>query len=357
MLRKGYFNVPFSVCCDLIAGEAMGKRATLGDVASAVGVSVSTASRILNGKDFRVSDETRKRVLEAAKQMNYVPNQIARGLSARRSGTMGLVLPSIESRRFTALTQSLQGLCERHGIGLFVMNSHNVVQGDLSSLEMLVRRGVDGIFIVPSNLSYSDETVAAAIDRSPVPCVLVARSLESTPCDTVIFDSELGGYLATSFLINHGHRNIVCITDFQESRTGAQRANGYRRALREAGLHGERVIQSSYTMPGGYVACNEAVDGGITAIFAGSDYIALGARKALGERKIAVPDQCSLVSCDLSESDFLFDPQMTTVMQDMGELGDQSFSCMCGRISGDGSSPRTLMIQPELRIGKTVAQI
>ncbi|QOY60554.1 LacI family DNA-binding transcriptional regulator [Thermophilibacter immobilis] len=334
----------------------MRSKTTLKDIANEVGVSITIVSGVLNGHPVRVSEEKREEIVRVAKERKYLPNRIARSLVSRRSKTFGLIIPSIESRTYTSYTKNLEGLCQKEGFGLFIANTNDRLERDLATMAQLVERGVDGIFFVPSNESYESKELIYVLEDLPVPYVMVNRYLVNYRCDRVYFDNERGGYEATKLLLDNGHTKICCVANTSGSNTGRARFRGYVEALENHGLilRPEYLIESSYTMLGGYEAGEKVLKTDTTAIVAGSDYIALGLRRALQKRGRRVPEDYSLVSFDQSESDFLVDPPATTVIQNMSELARRSFELMNRRLAGEQGDPIEIVLDVCIRLGDTV---
>lgn len=324
------------------------KKTTLNDIAKETGVSPSMVSRVLNGKNCRISESKRENILNIARERNYTPNQIARSLVNQKSNTFGLILPSIRSRLFTNLTEQLEQECALNNFGLFIANSANTCDGDTRAIELLDARGVDGIFIVPSYDSFDNPKIIECLEASSVPVVLALRFLKDIAWDGVTFDNEYGGYVAARYLIQQGHTKIGCVANMSESNTGRLRFNGYMRALLEAGIevNSGYIFQSPYTMKGGYEAGRALLKTDISAVVCGSDYIALGLRKAYLEAGKQVPDDLLMVTFDASESDFLFDPPPPSIMQDISTLGKELFSIMERRLNGEKGNPIATVLKP-----------
>lgn len=330
------------------------KRVTLSDIAAATGVSVSMVSRVINGKTCRISERKRESILKIAEELHYRPNQLARGLVSQRSNTFGLILPSITSRLYTTLTEELEKECTARGCGLFLANSGNTCEGDSRLIDLLDARGVDGIFIVPSYDSFDDPKIVGHLTSASVPVILAMRFLKGVSWDEVIFDSERGGYLAARYLIDRGHTKIGCVANTEHSNTGRLRFKGYARALKEAGIEIDPswIVQSPYTMVGGYEAGQTLLSTDVTAIFCSSDYIALGVRKAFLEAGRRVPEDYLMVAFDSSESDFLFDPPIPTIVQDVSCLGKKLFEVMQRRLDGERGDPIQIVLAPQLVEGR-----
>ena len=338
----------------------MANKVTLKQIAQEVGLSPSSVSLVLNNRPCRISDANRKRIKEVAAREHYVPNQIARSLVMRESRTLGLIVPNIESRFFAALAGSLEKRCREDGYALFITSSGGSAEDDLELLRQLVTRGVDGVFLVVGDEFSDDRAMREELGRLPVPAVMVDRAIEGLDCDKVMFDHELGGYMATRHLIEEGHRRIACLVNARRSNTGRKRLAGYERALREAGIiiDARLEFESEYYIPSAYEASEALLATDATAVFASSDNIALGLLKRLHEYGKRIPEDISVVSYDNSAADVLFEPALTAIEQNPRELADHAFSCMSKRLAGTGSKRiEEIVLKPRLIVKNSVLHI
>ena len=328
-------------------------KVTLKEIAREAGLSVSTVSLVLNNRPCRVSDENRRRIKAIAAAKRYVPNQIARSLVMQRSGTLGLIVPNIESRFFSRLAKNLEQRCRARGYALFITTSDDLASQDIELISTLVTRGVEGLFIVMGNQREGGEELPERIAECPVPYVMIDRVLDELACDKVLFENELGGYLATRHLLEHGHRRIACIVNASRSETGRRRLDGYRRALDEFGVTFDQglVFDSDYYIPAAYEAAAGVLETDATAVFASSDNIALGLLKRLYECGRRVPRDYSVVSYDNSAADSLFEPALTAIDQDVSVLAEEALALMLRRLEGgsaDSVEPVTRLLEPRL---------
>ena len=336
----------------------MANKVTLKEIAREVGLSPSSVSLVLNNRPCRISEENRKRIKEVAAREHYVPNQIARSLVMRESRTLGLIVPNIESRFFASLASNLEACCRKKGYGLFITNSGGVPEGDLDLLHQLVTRGVDGVFLVVGDEISDDRDLRDELSRTPIPVVMVDRAIDGLNCDKVMFDHELGGYMATKYLLEQGHARIACIVNARRSNTGRKRLVGYERALREAGvpIDARLEFESDYYINSAYEAAEGVLATNATAVFASSDNIALGLLKRLHESGKRVPDDYSVVSYDNSAADVLFEPALSAIDQNPGELSEHALKLMMRNLKGEASKPVEEILQPRLIIKDSVAR-
>lgn len=337
----------------------MARKVTLRDIAREVGLSTTAVSLVLNDRPCKISEESRRRIKEAARRKGYIPNQIARSLVTRRSQTIGLIIPNIESRFFSSLARRLELGCRERGYVLLITNSDDAAENDAGLARLLVNRGVDGLFVVASSGTGEDGSLASVLTGLPVPCVLVDRLLPDVLCDKVAFDNEAGGYLACRHLLDAGYERIACLVNIA-SNTGRERLAGYERALRERGVEPDPalVFPCAYYITVAYEVAARVLETDATAVFASSDNIALGFLKRLYERGLRVPRDYSVVSYDNSTADVLFEPALTSIEQNVDELAAAALEVMFRRVAererGDLGEPEGRVLMPRLVVKDSV---
>ena len=338
------------------------ERVTLKDVAEASGMSPAAVSLVLNDRPNRISESSRERIRRSARELGYVPNRVARTLASRRSYTVGLLLPDIANPFFAQLAQSMVGRCREDGYAVIIGAGEGTGEREGRYLsDYLVPFGVDGLLLVTST---DDTGGAVAEELAPldVPCVLVDRVPEDPPADSVCFDHELGGYLATRHLVGAGHRRIACLTRLTASRTGRLRRDGYARVLQKGRIpyDPDLVLDCRFSAEAGYAAADrvrELMGEGVTAVFSASGSATIGLVKRLGELGVSVPGDLSVVSYDKSAAEYLLPLRLTSVEQDTDLLADQAFSALCSRIDGVAGAPRHVSLTPRLVLGDSVRRL
>ncbi|MGN0070580.1 MAG: LacI family DNA-binding transcriptional regulator [Atopobiaceae bacterium] len=308
-------------------------KVTLKDIAREVGLSPAAVSLVLNNRPCHISEENRRRIKEVARRKHYIPNEIARSLVMQQSHTLGLVVPNIQSHYFASLANCLELRCRERGYMLLITNSIGSPESDGELVRLLVNRSVDGIFLVVSDEFTRDEELLDILAQLPVPLVMVDRFIEGLAADRVRYNNELGGYLATSYLLEHGHRRIAALIN-PGSNTGRERLAGYRRALaeRDVPFDPQLVFESDYYIPDAWRAAGGLLGTDATAAFASSDNIALGLLKRVYGEGLRVPDDLSVVSYDNSAADSLFEPALTSIEQNVPAISDAAMEMMLGRI-------------------------
>ena len=337
----------------------MAGKVTLKDIAREVGLSTTAVSLVLNDRPCKISEESRRRIKEVARRKRYIPNQIARSLVTRRSQTVGLVVPNIESRFFSSLARRLELGCRERGYVLLITNSDESSENDSELVGLLANRGVDGLFVVASTGAEERGPLASTLEGLPVPYVMVDRLIPGLTGDKVAFNNEAGGYLACRYLLDAGHRRIACLLN-TASNTGRERRVGYERALLERGIEPDPalVFPCAYYIPEAYEVVARVLATDATAVFAGSDNIALGLLKRLYERGLRVPRDYSVVSYDNSAADVLFEPALTSIEQNVDELATAALDLLFRRMGeseeGELGSPEEHILMPRLVIKSSV---
>lgn len=210
----------------------MERAPTLADVARASGISLKTASRVLNGEPS-VTQKTRERVQRAMATLDYRPNQMARGLKARKSAAIGMVVPNLSDPFTASAIQAVQQVARANGYVVIVTSSGGDKETERSELETLVSRQVDGLIIAPADGQI--DTITAILPRD-LPIVTFDQPIRGAYCDSVTVDNLRSAHLATEHLIEHGYRRIVAIGARPELYTCAERVAGYRKAMLRCSL-------------------------------------------------------------------------------------------------------------------------
>ena len=269
----------------------------LKQVAAVAGVSVSTVSRVLNGKSY-VNEETRKIVTEAIRKTNYQPNALAQSLKMGRSNTICLMIPSIENLMFPKLTRGVEDEARKNGMTVFLCNTDEDAAIEKSYLETMKQRWIDG-FIVCS-LS-SDAPHIRSLRDEGYPLVLVNRFEESDigKVDTVTSDNFQIGYDATRYLARIGHKRIAIVCGREELLLYRERLRGYRKALADSGLpeREEYLLRESGGSNGFYYQIRELAEQGQLpdAIFCTSDPKAFVVMHALHDMGLRIPEDVAVI--------------------------------------------------------------
>jgi LacI family transcriptional regulator len=267
--------------------------ATIRDVADHLGISVSTVSRALSGHR-EVSDQTRQLVVDAAQALDYRPNTLARALRAKRSQSLGLILPTIESPVYSSAAAALERVVARHGYSLFFASSNDDPRTDAGLLRDMADHHTDGIAHVPCTPDGGRDVIA----RSGIPVLEVFRYSQTSEFDAVVYDDDAATYELTSHLVGLGHRRIGIILGEEPWSTTQERISGFAGALKAAhlALDPSLICLGSYTRGWGNQAMKALVSRPEppTAIIVGSVQLISGSLAAINSLGIDVPGELSL---------------------------------------------------------------
>lgn len=323
----------------------------LKDIAKEAGVSISTVSLVLNNKECRVSDEKKTLIKKIALENNYTPNINARSLITKKTTTFGLIIPDIENIFFSKLTKSIETYCRDQGYALIIANSNDDYKEDMHLIDLLLGRGIDGLFITISNTSYDhQEEICSKLKALTIPYVMIDRIFDDFSCNQVYFDNVKGAYIATKHLIENGHKRISCITNAVNSKNSISRFEGYKKAMDEYGLaiNKDYVIEGDYHAESGYAAGDIILKNNTTAVFVSNDMMTLGLLKRLIEKNIKIPDDISIVSYDNLLNEFMIFMQISSIDQNVAELGTSSCKLMFDLVQNNPKEISTICLNPHL---------
>jgi LacI family transcriptional regulator len=327
---------------------------SLKDVAARSGVSFQTASKVLNGRSGVVSAQTRQRILDAARELGYVPNALARGLVSRTSLTVGVLAGDFSDLALSQFVLAAQRAVSAQGHAALIGNVS--AKGDVElAVRKLREHRVDGILVMAPTLE--DDPQIGRLLRGSLPVVSI-NHVPGGGIPVVGSDHTVTGTLAAEHLVELGHKRIGVLTGPRRRRVVKSRMLGFRTALQQAGqrLLAKRVVEADWTYAGGYAAMRQLLttDPSVTAVFAHNDIIAVGALKALQEHGFSVPADCSLVGCDdLPFAGYLV-PPLTTVQVPFAETGERAAISLLDLIRG-GSIPRRELLPVRLVVRESTA--
>ncbi|MBO2520179.1 MAG: LacI family transcriptional regulator [Firmicutes bacterium] len=333
--------------------KARTRRVTLRDVARAAGVSINTASRALNGKPD-VSEATRARVQAVAAQLDYRPNQVARGLRQQKTATLGVVVADLANPFFAEVAEGIERTAATEGYSIILANSEENQHREEQAVRTLVERQVDGILITPTQ--QSEATVRYLMQRH-VPFVLVARYFEGLDVPAVVNDDREGARLGVEHLITQGHREILFLNGPPYNSSAKLRLRGYQDALEAAGIpfRPSLVINTDARSSGGYAAIQQALASGVrfTAVACFSDYVSFGAIRALRQAKLRIPEDVAVIGYDDIDLAAIVEPALTTVhiaKTRLGQVAAHMLLGMIGSSSTDQPQVGLTVLPPQLVI-------
>ncbi|MDN4075967.1 LacI family DNA-binding transcriptional regulator [Fictibacillus terranigra] len=293
------------------------------DVARHAAVSISTVSRVMNMPD-KVAKETRDKVLNAIRELNYMPNALARGLIFKRTKSLGVLIPDISNMFYSEMLHGMEAAAHDQNYNLILCNTDNNKTRMMESLSVLKEKQIDGL-IFTSEPIYPD--YHELFLKLQIPIVLAATHSLEYDLPSVKVNDEQASYDATEYLIKNGHRQIGMICgSITDQVTAMPRLQGFLRALKvhqmEADM--EKLVEfGSYKFEDGYHAMHKLLEKypDITAVFAAGDERALGAISYLHEKGKSVPEDISVIGFDNLRLSQMSIPKLTTVGQPLYEIG------------------------------------
>ena len=295
------------------------KHPSLSEVAKRAGVGTTTVSRVING-GHRVDPKTLARVLDVIETLGYMPSQAARTLKGDRSGTIGLIVPSIADPFFSSCAEVVQSIARANDSLLIVATTQNDPHAEVDDLNVLIRHRVDGLIIAPAN--SQSKQLTDILRRAAVPVVAIDRPLIHLPIPSVVADNFNGAYSATRHLIDHHYKRIVCLTGETTLYSIRERIHGYRKAVESAGL--ACILDTSIK---DYESAKYAIESLFAradppdAIFTLKNSTTIYAFEALEQLNIPVPDCVALLGYDDFELAATVRPSITVVQQPIEEIG------------------------------------
>ncbi|HEX2128039.1 MAG TPA: LacI family DNA-binding transcriptional regulator [Solirubrobacterales bacterium] len=332
---------------------------TLSDVARKAKVSLSTASRTLNGNSDLVRGDLRERVHAAARELGYVPNAHAQSLARATTSTIGLIVHDIADPYFSAIARGAEQVATEQGLLVMIGSDFADPERELEYLESLAAQRVRGIILCGSG--FESKTIRA---RALAQLEAYARfggrvaaiSEHRMPVDTVRLDNRGGARELTRYLIEQGHRELAVVTGPSGLTTWRDRLAGVRAAAEAAGIEVESacVHEIAPNRDAAYEATSAILAGGHrpTAVIALTDVMALGVLAALRDRGVEVPAEISVVGFDDIDLARDVTPPLTTVGVPMEELGRRAVEMV---VAPAASKPRRVQVETELVVRESVA--
>ena len=301
----------------------MAKQVTLKDVARASGVHASTVSRALDpAAKASLSADVVKRVREAARQLGYRRNNLARSLRTKRTMTVGMMLPDITNTLFAPIVRGAESILEPHGYASLIVNTDDDREREDILINVLLERGVDGILNAAARL---DSERMTEIARSGIPVVTANREIDNSSIPSILSDDANGIRLLLACLTDHGHRHIAHIAGPTSLSTGRLRLQVFEQAAREAQCNTQIIVENAarFDEAEGRRCALSLLDrrARFTALVCANDLLALGALDALKDRGLTCPDDISITGYNNLPFLDLVTPGLTTIHVRHADLG------------------------------------
>ncbi|MCZ8517937.1 MULTISPECIES: LacI family DNA-binding transcriptional regulator [Paenibacillus] len=330
------------------------KQMTIYDIASEAGVSVATVSRVLNNT-APVKESTRFKIMELIDKYQFQPNALARSLTKKETGTVGVIVPDITNPFFPEVFSGIEREARDMGYTFFLCDTLGDYERESQYLHILREKQVDGIIFLGGRINLtkcSPALVHEVVETAArIPLVLVNGSLPGTSLHRVVTDESKGAEMATQYLVDIGHTDIAFIAGNDNMTTTAQKVRAYKRVMARNGLEvpKDRVLFGDFSMASGERSMEIILNqtNRPSAVLCVNDYTAVGAVKAAMKSGIAIPAEMSIVGFDDIPLASAIYPELTTVKQQMETLGGTSVHVLHKLIMKERVKKVTV-IEPEL---------
>ncbi len=326
---------------------------TIKDVAKLAGVSPSTVSRVI-ADNRRISPATKERVKKLMAELNYHPNMIARSLIKRSSHTLGLILSrstdsAFSNPFFSEIIRGISAVTQSYHYNLMLATAEDYAEEAKQCLQMITEKRVDGILLLASRVN--DELIPELIQNN-YPFVVVGRAPEINKCYSVNNDNIQAAYSAVRHLFNLGHQRIALLNGPEEYILCQDRYEGYRFAFREFGIENDPLLvkKGCFSQDDGYRLTLEllGMEPPPSAIFAVDDLMALGAYKAIKERKLRIPGDIAVVGFNDDPLASVIEPNLTTVRIPIYEMGVAASTMIIDLLQNQEVFPAQKILSSEL---------
>lgn len=305
---------------------------SINSIAKKLGISPSTVSRVINGKG-NISEQLRKKVLETANEMNYIPNGIAKNLQQKSTKIVGVIVPDITEGFFANVINSIDEVLSEHGYSIFLCNSNENIETEMKYIDLLYESRVAGLIVAtvrdeipPEDKLYLQDIPVVFIDNLPN---------RGRMYNCVNTDNFAAGELAAQYLISKGHRKIAAIMGKQSESTGRLRYEGFLKGLEVNNITPCPSLYKfcDFKEKSGCAAMKELIEqGGFTAVFIVSSKMVYGALSAIKEKKLSVPSDISILGFDIVDKYNIISPGITSIIQLDEKIGKSAADLIMKKI-------------------------
>ncbi|MEA4994979.1 MAG: LacI family DNA-binding transcriptional regulator [Petrimonas sp.] len=333
-------------------------KSNIVDIAEKSGFSITTVSRVLNGKadKYRISKTTQQKIKTTAKELNYVPNEFAQNLRTGKSKTIALIVPSLKNPFFAEIASVINLEARKSDFITLIGDSNDSITIEKEEVKQLSSRSIGGMIIVPCGKEYNH---LLNLKEKGLPIVCIDRYFVDQDICYVSSDNYNGAYSATKYLIEQGHTNIACIQGLKDSVPNIERVKGFKDALNDNGISSYSVTGDAFSEQNGYLETKLLLhnDQKPSAIFAFSNTIAMGVIKALKEENILIPDEISLITFDDNPYLDYIEPPLTRISQPIEEICKIAVKILISKIQDDDTTPKKVLLKTNLIIKDSVKSL
>jgi LacI family transcriptional regulator len=293
---------------------------TIYDVAREANVSMATVSRVVNGNP-NVKPTTRKKVLEVIDRLDYRPNAVARGLASKKTTTVGVIIPNVTNVYFSSLARGIDDVATMYKYNIILANSDGNAKKEISVLNTLLAKQVDGIIYMGNSISSELRTQFA---HSKTPIVLAGSVDEQAEFGSVHINYAAAVEEAVADLLNHGNQRVAFISGpLNEPINGKYRLEGYKKVLAKNGIEydPELVFETDYSYHAGEMLWPAIVSAKATAAYVGDDELAAGVLNGAQDAGVKIPAEFEVVTSNNSKITEMVRPKLSSITQPLYDIG------------------------------------
>lgn len=338
----------------------MKSRISIRDIAKECSVSVGTVSRAL-ADDKKINIMTRNRIRKVAEELGYVPNILARNLSKKTSNIVGILIPDITNPFFAEVAKTIENYAREKGFSIFLCNTNLSIENERKYIEKLYSYQVDGIIVLPVSLEISHILKRFSIQNNIVFLAYIPQSVKES--NYVITDDYKIVYLALNYLINIGHTKIAYLGGEENLLSNMLRKNSFYEIMKHFKLEPIIINKNRDNYLNQQDVVEEIKNDLITtkelpsAILTYNDNLALNTIQAIEEIGLKVPDDISIIGIDDISIAKLYNVQLTTVAQDISELGKKCAEIIIKKVINKSKEYEHHILEPRLIVRKSTRSI
>jgi LacI family transcriptional regulator len=306
------------------------------DIAKELNISRVSVSKALRDHPD-ISKSMKKKIIETAGRMGYVPNLIARQLNSRRTFTIGIVVPDLENSFFSYVVDSMIDYATEHNYYVILTVSREKEKIERQNIENLIGMRVDGLLVCLSQ-ETTDKQVFTKVAKMKIPLVFFDRAFENLKFSRVVFNDKSGAKVSLERIIREGYTRIGHFAGYSETNIGRQRNEGFVETLSKNKLRvrKEWIIKGGFELKDGYDSFKKLYGSGSLpeVIFTVNDRVALGVYKAAKEAGLRIPEDIGIFGYGFSEITDFFDPQLTVINQDPRKMGFEAARLLISEVEG-----------------------
>ncbi len=339
------------------------RQPTMKDVANKVGVSQPTVSHVINGT-APISDNVKKKVMEAIEELGYVPNAMAKGLKTRKSSIVGLIVPDVSLHYYSSVVKAVERALRVQGYMVFLCNTFYSPELESQYIETLIQHNVIGVLSCSDLLEKKSDKL---LEKHRIPLVLIdSGGIENDNVMRISVDNLAIARMAVDHLYEVGARNICYVSEPMGTDVIELRVQAFKQAMEEKGLEcAERycfVAPKQYDnydkMHMGYnIGANIVVNPEIDAVFASSDEFAFGVLSRLKEYGVKIPGDILLMGIDNDELSSMITPSLTSIVQPIKEMAKIGVRMLCEAIREEPIETRNIILEPSILIRESTVKM